>query len=251
MAVADPNTLHGLKLTIEDYPFANDGLLIWDAIKEWVSNYVSHYYPNSSLIESDNELQAWWTEIRTVGHGDKKDAPWWPQLKTPQDLIEIITTIAWVASAHHAAVNFAQYAYGGYFPNRPTIARNKMPTEEPSEEEWQKFLNKPDQTLLESFPTQIQATLVMTILYLLSGHSSDEEYIGQYMEKSWAENPAIKAAFERFSTKLRGIERIIDSRNSDSDLRNRNGAGMMPYELLKPFSGPGVTGKGVPYSISI
>jgi lipoxygenase len=25
----------------------------------------------------------------------------------------------------------------------------------------------------------------------------------------------------------------------------------VPYELLKPFSDPGVTGKGVPYSISI
>ncbi|KAI4305825.1 hypothetical protein L6164_029167 [Bauhinia variegata] len=251
MAVPDPTAPHGIKLAIEDYPFANDGLLIWDAIKEWVTDYVNHYYPNSTLIQSDKELQAWWTEIRTVGHGDKKDAPGWPSLKTPQDLIEIITIIAWSASAHHAAVNFAQYVYGGYFPNRPTIARNKMPTEDPSAEEWERFLSKPDQFLLEGFPSQIQATVVMAILYLLSYHSPDEQYLGQYMEPQFAEDPNIKAAFERFNAKLKEIESVIDSRNSDENLRNRSGAGIVPYELLKPFSGPGVTGKGVPYSVSI
>ncbi|XP_020205956.1 linoleate 13S-lipoxygenase 2-1, chloroplastic [Cajanus cajan] len=251
MAVIDPSAPHGLKLTIEDYPFANDGLLIWDAIKQWVTEYVNHYYPSSSLIESDQELQAWWKEIRTVGHGDKSDEPWWPSLKTPKDLIDIITTIAWVSSAHHAAVNFAQYTYGGYFPNRPTIARNIMPTEDPSKEKWEKFLNNPDRALLEGLPSQIQSTLVMVVLNLLSDHSPDEEYIGQFVESSWVENPTIKAAFERFSTKLKEIESIIDSRNSNSDLKNRNGAGVVPYELMKPFSGPGVTGKGVPYSISI
>ncbi|XP_057431129.1 linoleate 13S-lipoxygenase 2-1, chloroplastic-like [Lotus japonicus] len=251
MAVEDPNAPHGLKLTIEDYPFANDGLIVWDAIKQWVTDYVNHYYPSFDVIESDHELQSWWTEIRMVGHGDKYEEPWWPNLKTPKDLIDIVATVAWVASAHHAATNFAQYAYGGYFPNRPTIARNKMPTEDPTKEEWEKFLNKPEQTLLECFPSQIQATLVMVILNLLSYHSPDEEYLGQYMEPSWAENPTIKEAFGRFSGRLKEIEGIIDSRNANSNLKNRHGAGMIPYELMKPLSKPGVTGKGVPYSITI
>ncbi|KAL6662123.1 hypothetical protein ACP70R_001507 [Stipagrostis hirtigluma subsp. patula] len=33
MAEEDPKSEHGLKLTMKDYPFANDGQLIWDAIK--------------------------------------------------------------------------------------------------------------------------------------------------------------------------------------------------------------------------
>ncbi|GJZ19312.1 linoleate 13S-lipoxygenase 2-1, chloroplastic-like protein [Tanacetum coccineum] len=41
----------------------------------------------SAPHESDEELQAWWTEIRTVGHANKENEPWWPQLKTQQDLI--------------------------------------------------------------------------------------------------------------------------------------------------------------------
>ncbi|KAL5765033.1 hypothetical protein ACOSQ2_017627 [Xanthoceras sorbifolium] len=251
LAVEDPSAPHGLKLTIEDYPFANDGLVLWDSIKQWVTDYVNRYYPKASLVESDKELQAWWSEIRNVGHGDKKDEPWWPVLKTPEDLIEIITTIVWVTSGHHAAVNFGQYAYGGYFPNRPTIARTNMPDEDPTEEKWKFFLEKPETVLLTIFPSQIQATKVMAVLDVLSNHSPDEEYLGDIAEASWKEDPVINAAFERFNGRLKEFEGIVDDRNANPDLKNRNGAGTVPYELLKPFSDPGVTGKGVPYSISI
>ncbi|KAH9608062.1 hypothetical protein KSS87_017304 [Heliosperma pusillum] len=251
MAIEDPTAPHGLKLHIEDYPFANDGLVLWDILKQWVSDYVNHYYPKSSLVESDDELQAWWTEIRTVGHGDKKDEPWWPNLKTTEDLIHIITTMIWVTSGHHAAVNFGQYGYGGYFPNRPTLTRTPMPTEDPTEEERKLFYEKPEVTLLKCFPSQIQATRVMTILDVLSNHSPDEEYIGENMEAAFEEAAAIKAAFEKFSGRLKELEGIIDERNSNEKLKNRNGAGVVPYELLKPVSPPGVTCMGVPNSISI
>ncbi|KAG5517632.1 hypothetical protein RHGRI_038133 [Rhododendron griersonianum] len=116
MAVEDPTAPHGLKLTIEDYPYASDGLLLWDAIKQWVTDYVKHYYPDSALVESDKERQAWWTEIRTVGHADKKDESWWPKLKTVDVLVGILTTMIWVTSGHHSAVNYGQYDFAGYFP---------------------------------------------------------------------------------------------------------------------------------------
>ncbi|KAK3199095.1 hypothetical protein Dsin_022510 [Dipteronia sinensis] len=251
LAVEDPSAPHGLKLTIEDNPFANDGLVLWDTIKQWVTDYVNHYYPNPSLVDSDKELQAWWSEIWNVGHGDKKDEPWWPVLETPEDLIEIITIIVWVASGHHAAVNFGQYTYAGYFPNRPTIARINMPDENPSEENWKIFLENPAVVLLNSFPSQIQATKVMAVLDVLSNHSPDEKYLGDIAEPSWKDDPIINAAFERFNGRLKEFEGIVDERNADPDLNNRNGAGIVPYELLKPFSGPDVTRKGVPYSISI
>lgn len=251
MAVEDPGAEHGLKLTIEDYPFANDGLILWDAIKEWVSDYVNHYYKEAAMVESDNELQAWWTEVRTKGHEDKKDEPWWPVLKTQKDLIQVLTTIIWVTAGHHAAVNFGQYMYAGYFPNRPTIARTNMPTENPSEEFFHNFLKKPEMALLMCFPSQIQATRVMAVLDVLSNHSPDEEYLGEKMELAWEEEAAISAAFERFHGRLKKLEEIIDERNKNLELKNRVGAGVVPYELLKPFSKSGVTGRGVPNSISI
>ncbi|CAN6567371.1 unnamed protein product [Malus baccata var. baccata] len=251
MAVEDPTAEHGLKLTIEDYPFANDGLMLWDAIKEWVSDYVNHYYPDPNLIESDTELQGWWTDVRTKGHADKKDEPWWPVLKTTESLIHALTTIIWVTAGHHSAVNFGQYTFAGYFPNHPTIARTNMPTEDPSDEFFQNFMKKPEMALLMCFPSQIQATTVMAVIDVLSNHSPDEEYIGDSLEPAWAENLVIKAAYERFSGNLKRLEGIIDERNTNMKLKNRVGAGVVPYELLKPFSTSGVTGMGVPNSISI
>ncbi|KAK9725720.1 hypothetical protein RND81_05G164400 [Saponaria officinalis] len=251
MAVEDPKSPHGLKLTIQDYPYANDGLLLWDAINQWVTDYVTHYYPNEEMVLNDEEVLQWWAEIRTKGHEDKKDEPWWPILKTPNDLINILTIIIWMTSGHHAAVNFGQYTYGGYFPNRPTISRVKMPSDDPTPEEWDYFLDNPCRVLLDTFPSQMQGTKVMTVLNVLSSHSPDEEYIGDQIEPSWAEDPTVKEAFQRFNSNLKRIEEEIDARNVDVNLKNRNGAGIIPYELLKPFSKAGVTGMGVPNSISI
>ncbi|XP_060967000.1 lipoxygenase 2, chloroplastic [Cannabis sativa] len=251
MAVEDETCEHGLRLTIEDYPYANDGLLIWDAIKEWVSEYINHYYANSSEIESDEELQEWWKEIRTVGHADKKEG--WPDLKTREDLIDIVTNIAWIASGHHAAVNFGQYAFAAYFPNRPPVTRTNMPSEEKESkpEVWKAFKANPEDTILKCFPSQREAALNMLALDLLSTHASDEEYLGHHVESAWKDDSKIFESFKKFQQRIKKIEDIIDERNDDENLKNRHGAGILPYEFLKPFSEKGITNKGVPYSISI
>uniref|UniRef100_M4CIM6 Lipoxygenase n=1 Tax=Brassica campestris TaxID=3711 RepID=M4CIM6_BRACM len=251
LAVEDETAEHGVRLTIPDYPFANDGLMLWDALKEWITDYVKHYYPDAEQVRSDEELKEWWNEVKNIGHGDKKNEPWWPDLKTQDDLIGVVTTIAWVASGHHAAVNFGQYGYGGYFPNRPTTSRKKMPVEEPTEDELKEFYEEPEKTMLKTFPSKKQATTVMFTLDLLSAHSPDEEYLGESPEASWVHEPVIYAAYERFKVKLQYLEGVIDERNLNVSLKNRAGAGVVKYELLKPISGPGVTGMGVPYSVSI
>ncbi|KAK2353183.1 linoleate 9S-lipoxygenase [Trifolium repens] len=109
VAVEDPNSPHGLRLLIEDYPFAADGLEIWAAIKSWVDEYVNFYYKSDLDIVQDSELQAFWKELVEVGHGDLKNATWWYKMQNCSELIEACTTLIWIASALHAAVNFGQY----------------------------------------------------------------------------------------------------------------------------------------------
>ncbi|KQJ93839.1 lipoxygenase 2.3, chloroplastic [Brachypodium distachyon] len=240
-----------LELTIKDYPYANDGLLIWNSIKQWASDYVKFYYKSDKDVTGDKEVQAWWEEVRTKGHADKKDEQWWPVCDSRDNLVQILTIIMWVTSGHHAAVNFGQYHYGGYFPNRPTVVRKNIPVEENKEDEMRRFMAKPEEVLLESLPSQMQAIKVMATLDILSSHSPDEEYMGEYAESAWLAEPMIKAAFEKFNGRLKEVEGTIDERNNNQDNKNRCGAGIVPYELLKPFSGPGVTGRGIPNSISI
>ena len=123
MAVKDTNAPHGLRLLIEDYPYAVDGLKVWSAIETWVEDYCKFYYKNDKMVREDAELQSWWKELREEGHGDKKDEPWWPKMQTVKELTDTCTIVIWVASALHAAVNFGQYPYAGYLPNRPTLSR--------------------------------------------------------------------------------------------------------------------------------
>ncbi|KAJ6696120.1 LIPOXYGENASE 3 CHLOROPLASTIC [Salix koriyanagi] len=250
MAVPDPSQPHGLKLLLEDYPYAQDGLLIWSAIESWVRTYVEHYYPNSSTVCNDRELQAWYSEAINVGHFDLRDADWWPKLATSDDLIWILTVLIWLASAQHAALNFGQYSFGGYVPNRPALMRRLIPEE--NDPEYANFLADPQKYFLLALPNVLQGTKLMAVIETLSTHSPDEEYIGERQQPSiWTGDAEMIEAFYDFSAEIREIEKEINRRNADPSLKHRCGAGVLPYELLAPTSGPGVTCRGVPNSVTI
>ncbi|RVX12797.1 Linoleate 13S-lipoxygenase 2-1, chloroplastic [Vitis vinifera] len=187
IAVEDPTAPHGLKLLIEDYPFANDGLILWDALKQWVADNVNYYYKDASMVQSDPELQG------MCG---------WPPLTTQPSILDNMLLL--VTS-----------------PIGLPLLEPICPLKTQQEKDGNDFWTIPN---LNSW---------------------------EHMEPAWGEEPVIKEAFERFSAKLKELGVIIDSRNADDSLKNRGGAGVVPYELLKPFSEAGVTGKGVPYSISI
>lgn len=250
MAEPDPTKPHGLKLLLEDYPYASDGLLIWSAIENWVRSYVNHYYPNSGLICNDKELQAWYAESINVGHADLRHEKWWPTLNNADNLVYVLTTIIWLASAQHAALNFGQYPYGGYVPNRPPLMRRLIPEE--NDPEYASFLADPQRYFMLALPSLLQSTKFMAVVDTLSTHSPDEEYLGERQQPSiWTGDTEIVDAFYEFSAEIRRIEKEIEKRNSDPSLRNRCGAGVLPYELLAPSSEPGVTCRGVPNSVSI
>ncbi|KAI3893784.1 hypothetical protein MKX03_012210 [Papaver bracteatum] len=187
IAVRDPSKPHGLRLLIEDYPFAVDALEVWSAIDDWVREYCSIYYSTDELVHSDIELQSWWEELRTQGHGDLKDEAWWPKMQTLEELTQSCTTMIWLASAYHAAVNFGQYPYAGYHPNRPSMSRRLFP--EP-------------------------ALLGMSLIEILSRHSADEIYLGQ------SEYPDY---WTRDATALEEVENKITETNTDGKLKNRLG----------------------------
>ncbi|KAF5192503.1 Lipoxygenase, partial [Thalictrum thalictroides] len=80
----------------------------------------------------------------------------------------------------------------------------------------------------------------MAVVDTLSTHSPDEEYLGERNQPStWSGDPEIVEAFFNFSAEINAIEKEIERRNTDSSLRNRCGAGVLPYELLAPSSDSG------------
>ncbi|XP_047954601.1 probable linoleate 9S-lipoxygenase 5 [Salvia hispanica] len=249
MAVEDSNSPHGIRLVMEDYPYAVDGLQIWSAINTWVDDYCNLYYPTDEAVKGDTELQSWWKELREEGHGDKKDAPWWPKMQTRKDLIDSCTIIIWIASALHAALNFGQYPYAGFMPNRPTVSRQFMP--EPGSEDYELLKTDPDRVFLKTITARLQTLLGISIIELLSRHSSDEIYLGQRDTPLWTKDEEALVAFERFGKVLGVVEKKITEMNSDEKWTNRVGPTKLPYTLMYPMSEEGVTGRGIPNSTSI
>ncbi|XP_021282192.1 linoleate 9S-lipoxygenase 6-like [Herrania umbratica] len=249
IAVDDANSLYGLRLLIEDYPYAVDGLKIWFAIEKWVRDYCSFYYKTDEMVQQDPEVQAWWKELREVGHGDKKDEPWWPKMQTREELIQSCTTIIWIASALHAAVNFGQFAYSGYSANRPTLSRRLMP--EKGTPEYAELEKNPEKVFFRTITSQLQTFIGMSVVEVLSKHASDEVYLGQQASPNWTADAIPLAAFEAFHKGLAEIEEEIIRMNKDKQLKNRVGPVNVPYTLLCPTGEVGLSGKGIPNSISI
>ncbi|XP_057733091.1 seed linoleate 9S-lipoxygenase-3-like [Arachis stenosperma] len=250
MAIADASSPNGVRLVIEDYPYAMDGLEIWGAISTWVQDYVSLYYTSDDTVKGDLELQQWWKELVEVGHGDKKDEPWWPKMQTLQDLIQTCTTLIWTASALHASVNFGQYPYGGFILNRPTLSRRFMPEE--GSPEYDELVTNPERAYLRTVTPKFQTLIDLSVIEILSRHASDEYYLGNRdSAEFWTSDVYALEAFKKFGNKLAEIEGILIQRNNDVSLRNRVGPVTMPYTLLYPTSEAGLTFRGIPNSISI
>ncbi|XVF41914.1 hypothetical protein PTKIN_Ptkin01aG0319100 [Pterospermum kingtungense] len=249
IAVEEINSVDDIdQLLIKDYPYAVDGLKIWFAIKDWVREYCQFYYKTDEMVQEDPELQDWWKELVEVGHGDLKDEPWWPKMQTLEELIYSCTIIIWIASALHAAVNFGQYAYGGYSPNRPTQSRRFMP--EKGTPEYALLKKKPEKAFFETITPKLQCLVGMTLVEVLSQHSSDEVYLGQ-RDPDWTTDAKPVEAFKAFQNRLAEIEEEILSMNMDKTWKNRVGPVKVPYTLLFPTGEVGLSGKGIPNSISI
>lgn len=69
---------------------------------------------------------------------------------------------------------------------------------------------------------------------------------------SFAQDPRALTAHESFLAALKKLDDDITARNaSGSKIRSASGTRGLPYELLRPHSGEGVTSRGVPCSTSI
>jgi hypothetical protein len=93
---------------------------------------------------------------------------------------------------------------------------------------------------------------VLAVIEVLSTQDDHEQYIGD--PDGWMVDPATPALAERFAkfgADVKALEKDIEARNKDPSLTNRCGDFVLPYTLLMPTSGGGVTRRGVPTSISI
>ncbi|KAF6251346.1 lipoxygenase [Scenedesmus sp. NREL 46B-D3] len=281
------------QLWLDDYPYAQDGLDLWAAFLEYFTAYLKLYYSSNEEVVADEELQAWWAECKEKGHVDVTDAlaeqlvaggldaataataaeqEVWGfsgAIPTTNKLAWILTTIAWTASGHHAAVNFGQYDYSSLLLNCSSCVRRAIPQPDAEHDPAYRALvgksgDAQEGELLSYLADFKSALQVMTLMKLLSSHADDEHTLNK--PNNMLTDAGAVALNASFINKMEELEMRFFNRNSDSfafrpaawrlqgprnwtRVRGRDEA--LEYTLLYPSSKPGVTMRGVPYSVSI
>lgn len=206
---------------LPNYPYRDDSLLYWHAIHEWVSSYLTLYYPNENDPTADTELQAWYAELiatdggRVVGFGESNG------IRTRSYLARALTLIIYTCSVQHAAVNFPQYDLMSYVPNMPLASYAPAPTSTSGATE---------QDYLNMLPPMDMAELQLDLGFLLG--TVHYTQLGQYDDDQFKDG--------RVSSPLGAFQQNISLIGNELQQRNQN---RRPYEFLTP--------SGVPQSINI
>jgi arachidonate 15-lipoxygenase len=206
-----PNTLKSRGVDdpscLPDYPYRDDALLIWNAIHEWVANYLQLFYPNDLAVRSDREIQEWIDDLtdpnggQMTGIGETNDEIPLPHIQTVAYLIEAVTTIIFTASVQHAAVNFPQSSLMTYMPNMPLAGYRPAPQTTRGITEADYFELLPP---LSQSETQMNMTYVLgSIYYTQLGHYGDRYFTDSRVAK----------LLDNFQERLQEIELEIEARN--------------------------------------
>jgi arachidonate 15-lipoxygenase len=216
-----PKTLksHGVgdSAQLPDYPYRDDGLLVWDAIKTWVSAYLSIYYTSDQQLLEDKDLQNWAQELVSDQGGRLKnfgeDAS--GAIKTLNYLIDAVSSVIFTASAQHAAVNFPQSELMSYAPAFPLALYSPAPTSSEEQGNFMSMLPSVDRA-----QSQIEVVGLLGSVYYTQ--------LGQY-NKGHFKDPNVKSSLGQFQNRLRDIEIEISKKNSSR---------LMPYKFLLPSQIP-------------
>lgn len=203
---------------LPDYPYRDDSLDIWNAIHQWVSEYLSIYYQNNNDITDDYELQAWIKElisndggkIKGIGENGKK-------ISTLAYLIDVATQIIFTASAQHAAVNFPQASIMSYTPAIPLAGYTPIPDNFPGNVSQEDYFNL--------LPPIKQAQGQLNVTYLLG--SVYYTKLGDYFNLI---DDEVQKPLRKFQDNLKLIEAKIIERNQ----KNPDNS----YEYLSPSKIP-------------
>jgi hypothetical protein len=199
------------------YLFRKDGLRLWEAYGEFASDFVDSIYDTDADVANDKDVQDWAEE--TVA-SDKAAVPGFPAvIKDKATLVKIMQTIMWTTSGQHAAVNFPQYDYYTFVPQKPLHLRQDVSSSETTSRDYMFEKLLPEEELMK------QTLTTARILTLPSEDCIDN------LEKQF--DDVGKEAYKKFQSKLDVISDDIEDRNKASKK-----AGKATYSYLNPTAVP-------------
>lgn len=231
--------LRGVDATrLPEFPFRDDTLLLWNAIRDFVRAYLAVYYPDDAAVRADWELQAWVNEITGPDaaafqgltglsrvSGSAAGDTW--QLDSLEYLAEMVSLMIYTAGPQHANVNYAQYPMMSYLPSVSGTAYAPPPA--------RASVADADAEFLKVLPPLDVALYQLSFGYLLSGVQYDS--FGVY-----SDNPR-RPYFAEERAEAAAIEFRLALAAAEAEIRKRNRSRPLAYESQLPSM--------IPNSISI
>jgi hypothetical protein len=199
--------------SLPGYYYRDDALMIWDAIQTYVADILRLYYKSAAELMDDLELQAWKQELISPDYGrlqgllpPEKSAQMTGPLTELDDLVAILTTVIFTATAQHSAVNFGQYEYAAWVANMP------FATYQPFTDLLHHQESKVD--LVTRLPNRLQTIKQMILVKALSMPTPHSSPSLLTMANPFQDEAAQKV-FQDFQTvRLQQIEEEITKRNA-------------------------------------
>jgi arachidonate 15-lipoxygenase len=216
---------------LPEFPFRDDTLLLWDAIRAYVRAYLSCWYAGDDDVRADAEVQAWAGEMTDPacaafkGFGGIAGEGAAARIESFDYLVDLVSLLVYTAGPQHANVNYAQYPLMSYVPSVSGSTYTPPPTS----------AAPAAGAALAALPPVDVALYQISFGYLLSSIQYDT--FGAYTDnprRPYFADARAEAANTDFRLALATIE---------AEIRTRNKTRPLPYENQLPSM--------IPNSISI
>lgn len=183
---------------LPSFPYRDDALRLFDAIRRFTGEYVGVYYDNDAEVVRDDELQAWLAEMISFG------VVGLPALTNQAALADFLAELIFQMAVQHAAVNTPQWDYLSNSLNAPAYLKPLPAT-------------PPPDALAARLPDHVHAVGMMQLMGKLANFFVEPRGLGRYRDQwnpdrgatlSFSDGPAEDAA-KRFRGALDDLEAAI------------------------------------------
>lgn len=207
---------------LKEYHHRDDALQAWACLRRFANSIFRQHYARDADVVEDMYVQIMIREMRRFGYqGADEDQHGVPSsIDSIEQLVDICTSVMYTCSFTHAAVNFSQWDYYSYVPNRPLIMRKPAPKVKSRVTE---------EDFISALPSVKQGAQTMATGWTLSQFSKEEVYVGHYLTDMMI-NPGEIAALQELRSDLNTMAQKIDKRNAT--------LGIKSYPYLHPARVP-------------
>ncbi|KAK6360878.1 hypothetical protein TWF730_006994 [Orbilia blumenaviensis] len=194
---------------LKHFPFYEDALPIWNAMRTFMTVLVNTYYPDNNAITNDDELMQWVDEAN--GPAKVVDFPTREIMTTRAKLIDLLTHMAHlVSTAHHVVNTNAIITIGGVLPLNPGGLSRPIPTTK-GVKNIVKYLPPADKSIAYILSTGLFARPLLAGTDRTLVHMFDDPQMLKRMP------PAVTTANKFFKAAMRARSNIVKHRDFGKD----------------------------------